>query len=377
MPLAPFKAAHATAPDWARAAKACIDGLDLSPGSCSLGFLYVTDDLADDLASILTFFRQTTGVSHWVGSVGIGVCSQNREIFNEAAITAMTLDIEEDDFHVFSLPKGSFDGDDLILDAETESWLKKTRSAVGILHVDPHFQDVQHVLTALGPYGVDFILGGLSSSRRGCHQVADDVTDGAVTGVLFSPNVKLISGLTQGCSPLAPPHVISEHLDNIVIALDGEEALDVFKQDVGDLIARDLNRAAGYIHAAFPVEGDDTGDYLVRNLVGIDPVRGWLAIGGGVKKGDKMMFVRRDPEAARADLTRMVKDLTSRLDDQPRGALYIACVGRSANMFGEPGVEMDIVADLLGDVPLIGFFANGEISNARLYGFTGILILFS
>ena len=39
-------------------------------------------------------------------------------------------------------------------------------------------------------------------------------------------------------------------------------------------------------------------------------------------------------------------------------------------------ITVERFRDELGDFPLVGFFANGEISNNRLYGYTGVLTLF-
>ena len=137
-----------------------------------------------------------------------------------------------------------------------------------------------------------------------------------------------------------------------------------------------LGRAAGYIHAAFLVEGSDTGDYMVRNLLGIDPVRGWLAIGNEVQAGDRVMFVRRDPKSAEEDLVATLKNLKNRLPGPPRGGVYFSCVARGPNMFGDEGKELSLIREHLGDLPLVGFYGNGEISNNRLYGYTGVLALF-
>ena len=162
----------------------------------------------------------------------------------------------------------------------------------------------------------------------------------------------------------------------MIVGIDGRGALDVFKEDIGDVLARDLNRVAGYIHAAFPIEGSDTGDYLVRNLVGIDPEHGWLAVGGDIKPGERILFVRRDPQSAEEDLVSMVTKLKKRLPGDPKGGVYYSCIARGPNMFGTEGREAEIIHDILGDFPLIGFYANGEISNDRLYGYTGVIALF-
>ncbi|MEO8631343.1 MAG: FIST C-terminal domain-containing protein [Betaproteobacteria bacterium] len=59
-----------------------------------------------------------------------------------------------------------------------------------------------------------------------------------------------------------------------------------------------------------------------------------------------------------------------------KGGVYFSCLGRGASLFDESSEELRIVQDRLGEVPLVGFFRNGEISHNRLYGYTGVLTLF-
>ena len=146
------------------------------------------------------------------------------------------------------------------------------------------------------------------------------------------------------------------------------------------MLARNLERVSGYIHAALPISDSDSGevsgDYLVRNVVGIDPENKLLAIGERVSEGDRVMFVRRDGSAAEEDLDRMLGDVTVRAGAVPKAALYYSCVARGPNLFGPDSEEMKAVQAAIGkDVPLVGFFANGEISKNRLYGYTGVLTL--
>jgi small ligand-binding sensory domain FIST len=131
----------------------------------------------------------------------------------------------------------------------------------------------------------------------------------------------------------------------------------------------------GYVHVAVPIEGSDTGDYLVRNLIGISPDDESIAVGQYVKPGDRVMFVRRDGASAIADLKRMASDLERRASGTPKAAFYFSCVARGPNLFGKGSVELKTIQGILGEQSLIGFFANGEISNNRLYGYTGVLTL--
>ena len=221
-----------------------------------------------------------------------------------------------------------------------------------------------------------FLVGGFTSSRGPFYQIAGRVTGGGVSGVLFAPGVAVATGQSQGCAPVGPTRTVTEAVENVIVTLDGRKPIEALKEDLGVKNMRGLQGLIGSIHAAFPVEGSDTGDYTVRNLVGADPVRGWLAVGGPVATGDRIMFVRRDPKSAQIDLGRMTGALKRRIGGRPKAGLFVSCIGRGASMFGGEGREIGLIRAELGDFPLVGFYAGGEISNARLYGYTGVLVLF-
>ena len=340
------------------------------PEGANLGFVYVTDLLADRLDGILAHLKENTGIGHWVGGVGMGICAAGRGYFDRPAVAVMAASLPQDSYRV--VPQiddvgGSISGN-------LKAWIDRVSPAFGIVHGDSSNSGTPAIIEALGGAASSFLVGGLTSSRGPDFQVADSVTGGGVSGVLFAPGVEVATGLTQGCAPVGPSHLISEGVDNIIVGLDGRRALDVFEEDLGEPLAR--HRAAGGIHAAFPVEGSDTGDYVVRNLIGIDPERGWLAVGGQATTGARVMFVARDAESAEADLAAMLDKLKNRLTARPKGGVYVSCIARGPSLFGSPDTEAALIRDVLGDFPLIGFYANGEISNARLYTYTGVLTLF-
>jgi small ligand-binding sensory domain FIST len=121
-------------------------------------------------------------------------------------------------------------------------------------------------------------------------------------------------------------------------------------------------------------------DMLVRNIIGLDPRAGVVAIGDEVERGAWLIFCRRDPAAALADLRRIAREIRDELVDSDRvalGAVYVSCSGRGGPHFGRPAAELELIRDVLGDVPLAGFFAGGEIAHSRLYGYTGVLTVFA
>jgi small ligand-binding sensory domain FIST len=151
----------------------------------------------------------------------------------------------------------------------------------------------------------------------------------------------------------------------------------VLKEDIGEKLSGRLERLGGEIFVGLPTRDSDTEDYLVRQLVGIDPDSGLIAVGDYVDAGQPLMFCRRDGASAVEDMQRMLDAVRDGLSGEPRGALYYSCLGRGANMFGPNSEELKMISRNLGDIPLVGFFANGEICRNRLYGWTGVLTVFT
>ena len=362
----PFKFAHAAHPDWTQAAQTCMNLLGAIPASATLGFLYVSDAFANELAAILAFFRSATGVPHWTGSVGVGVCATGVEYLEEPAMAVMLGEFAASDFSMLPVLR-------TLQDIESQP----SDAYFAVVHGDPANNRIQELIDGLSAHvSSGFVVGGLSSSRGETAQISDAVVSGGLSGVLFSERVKLATRLTQGVSPLGPRHRITTANKNVIGSLDHRPALDVMKEEIGEVLARDLRRAAGYIFVGLPVRGSDTGDYLVRNILGVDPQNNLVAVGEYVEPGDELLFCRRDQQTAEEDLQRMLSIIGAQLNTPIRGGVYYSCLGRGQHMFGAPNRELGLIRDALGDFPLVGFFANGEISHNRLYGYTGVLTLF-
>jgi len=356
---------------WGRLTVDCVTQLGPLAGRADLGFVYVTDRLVAHLGEITALLRQSTGIKTWVGSVGIGILATGSEYFDRPAVAIMAA----------ALPAGSWqllDGGKVPQTARawTQSGGPLAGPVLGVVHADPRSPDLAKAVADLAGETGGFLVGGLPSSRGAFDQVARGIVRSGISGVLFRPGLDIATGLSQGCSPIGPVRTVTGAQQNVLFEIDGRPALEVFKQDIGEILARRLERVAGYIHAAFPVVGSDTGDYLVRNLIGIDVERGWLAVGDHAAVGDRLLFVRRDRQAAEDDLVRMLQRVKRGCARPPRGGLYFSCVARGPSLFGADSAELRLVQRELGDIPLVGMFCNGEISNNRLYGYTGVLALF-
>ena len=351
----------------------CLSQIGNLPEEANFGFIYATDALATELDSILLALKRRTGIEHWTGTVGVGVSTTGQEYYDQPALAIMVAYFPETAFKTVPLQVSSIDS----FIGSAGEWLKNDEFHFGILHGDPSNPEVPTLISKLAEHipGA-FFVGGLTSSGSSNPQVADSVYSGGISGVLFSSDVPVVTGHTQGCTPIASKHVITACEHNIIIELDNRPALDVLKEDVGEVIANDLQRLEGYIFVGLPIPGSDTGDYMVRNLIGIDQTQKFIAVGELLTEQSGIMFCRRDGNSAHEDMLRMIADIKKRLWATPKGAVYYSCLGRGRNQFGENSEELKLIRDELGEFPLVGFFANGEIFHNRLYGYTGVLTVF-
>lgn len=418
-----FAYGHATHPQWRMAALLVLAqirarlAMRSEPTPPSLGLLYITDHYAADARAILDFLgAELPTVTDWAGSVGVAIAATNAEYFDEPALALMLCDLPPNQYRVFSgvAPMG------LTFDAHS-----------ALVHADGSTPDLGELLAELAHRTASgYLFGGLVSSRGAAVQfaqagdgnikgqgLAGGVFSGGVSGVAFNPEVRLVSRLTQGCQPLGGARAAMREITalerNVVTELDGEPALDVLLRDldvrldepqvalaalrrtlVGLSRPTDKGREAVGIGRA----GNFGNDVVVRHIIGLDPSRRGFAVADLPEAGDRLAFCRRDARAARSDLVRICAEIREELDaPEPRavlhtggtvpgtqevrprvmaGAVYVSCTGRGGPHFGEPGAELRIVRQALGDVPLVGFFAGGEIAHDRLYGYSGVLTVF-
>jgi small ligand-binding sensory domain FIST len=378
---APWAAAFAEG-DPSTLSTRCLEQLGDTAGA-TLGILYVTEPTALVLPLIARELAAATGISSWVGGVGLGVSAAGQEVYENPAAVVMTAPLPPDRFRLF----GATDDPAADLPRRHANWIETVSPSLALVHGDPRCENLLRATVDTAAASGAFLVGGLVSHRcaepllagevAGSEHPASALGKAGISGLMLAPEVAVATGLTQGCTPIGPVHRIDEARDNVVMVIDGRPALTVFYEDIGPALAGDPRRLGGLIFAGLPVAGSDTGDYLVRNLMAIDPRQGWIVLGAEVAPGDPILFCRRDPDSAKKDLGRMLTQLKGRLLGPPKAGIYVSCIARGAALFGEPGVESGLIREVLGDFPLIGFFANGEISRDRLYGHTGVLTLFT
>ena len=210
-----FLVAHASSQKWQDAAAEVILNLDNVTAEHRLGFLYVTDDYSESLKDISDFLKQATGIPHWVGTVGFGICAPATEYFGKAAMSVMVAPIPEEAFRIFNGVKG----DVTKVVGNMKEWIGDMPPLI-VTHADPRNQNVPQIIEDLSRETNGFLIGGLTASRGAHPQLAEEVAEGGVSGVMMSLEaVPVVAALTQGCSPIGEIHRITACEENILIEI--------------------------------------------------------------------------------------------------------------------------------------------------------------
>ncbi|MGD8933555.1 MAG: FIST N-terminal domain-containing protein [Gammaproteobacteria bacterium] len=349
----------------------CEQLLGNAPSAANFGFIYATDEMSSGYEALLQACRERTAVKHWVGSLGIGIIASGKEIYDMPAASIMLAEFDANEFSILPLIRKP---------NEIASKFKTPHpftTSFMLIHGDPLHEETQNLIQRLHQ-SIDnaFIVGGLTSSREKQLQIADEICSGGISGVIFSENIGVLTNLSQGCSPVGSKHRITRAQENVAFTLDQKPALNVMMEDIGVADYDELKQTDADVFVGLCIPCADVNDYTVRNLVGVDFDHHVFAINDYLNEGSELVFCRRDNQSAVEDMQRMLDNISARLENTPKGGVYISCLGRGREQFGHNAEEVKMIHEKLGDFPLTGFFANGEIHHDKLYGYTGVLALF-
>jgi small ligand-binding sensory domain FIST len=406
--MSAFLVGHATHPDWRGALALAAAQVEArraeheasARGPLSLGFVYFTDHFAGDADALVAELRRRWPGVAWVGSVGVGVAAMGVEYFDEPALVLMLAALPAGRFEVFSGARK----------------LQRVQPFSALVHADPATPDLPELIGEMSDrVSSGYLFGGLAASRSGAVHVADGAWRGGLSGVAFTRDVALVSRVTQGSQPLGPVRRITAAERNLVLALDGEPALPCLLRDLGLADLSTPRTALTKLRATLVALADADAvmlgrpgqfgpDTRVRHLVGLDPARDAVAVADTVEPGMSLVFCQRDMQAARRDLVRICAEIRDEVESAQEpawadgaahtpdaggaeparriaGAIYVSCAGRGGPHFGGPSAELQIVQHALSgggpEVPLVGFFAGGEIARHHVYGYTGVLTVFT
>lgn len=233
------------------------------------------------------------------------------------------------------------------------------------------------------------VIGGMAS---GAHSpggnrllVNGDVFNQGAVGALVHGPVRIETVVSQGCRPIGRTFVVTKAEQNVIFELSGKPALAQLQAVFDELSPGDQRLVQQGLHVGRVIneyqDGFERGDFLVRNCIGADRNTGAMAIGDYVRTGQTVQFHVRDARTADEDLRELVRSAQEKRKVAAEGALLFTCNGRGTRMFAAPHHDAGVLSELLGEIPLAGFFAQGEIGPIGgknfIHGFTASAALFS
>ncbi len=356
-----------------------------------LCLVFISHHFLSGYESVIPFIKERLGARVILGCSGGGVVGSGKEVEHRTAL-ALTLAVMPDvAITPFRVADSSLPG----LDASPREWhhligVPPADNPQFIVLADPYSIRIENLLMGLDyafPRAVK--VGGLAS---GATQPGENALylnsvcyrSGAV-GAALSGNVALDVLVAQGCRPIGKPMRVTQCDRNILMELDGKSPLNILRDLFLTLGARDQNLLQ---HALFlglvmdPLKSHFTqGDFLVRNIVGLDTEKGILAIGAHLRQGQMVQFHLRDAQTSAEDLQQTLSTYVSRGGhEQVSGALLFSCLGRGEFLYGHASHDTQLFQQKLGKVPVSGFFCNGEIGpvggTTYLHGYTSCFALF-
>jgi small ligand-binding sensory domain FIST len=208
---------------------------------------------------------------------------------------------------------------------------------------------------------------------------------GGAVGVALRGDVIVDTVVAQGCRPIGVPMSVTRCRNNFLLELDGKPPVQVIQELIPSLSEEDRRLLAQALFLGVVVDElvpePQAGDFLIRNLIGVDPEHGTLAIGEILRQGQTVQFHLRDARTSAEDLSAVLERFAGRpVAAAARGALLFSCLGRGEYLYGTPDHDSALFRARIGDVPLGGFFCNGEIGpvggSTRVHGYTSSFGIF-
>ena len=352
-------------------------------------FLFVSALYQTDWAPLLRKLRSGLGNPLLLGCTAGGVLAQEQELEWTPAMSLAAAHLPGVKLHPFR-----------VAPAELEEpqgpgfWIEKIGAApaqepVGILIPEPFSCDCMPLVGSLNAaYPHMPLIGGLASGARGPGENVlffyDDVLPEGAVGTLLSGNVTLQTVVSQGCRPIGRPFIVTKAEENVILELAGAPAtgaLQKLYEELSDPDKRLARKALllGVVMNEYQ-QKFKRGDFLIRNLIGMDPSSGAIAIGDKIEIGQTIQFHVRDADTSREDLQTLLAEHKGSAKPSAAGALLFSCLGRGKDLYGEPHCDVRAIQSVLGPLPMAGFFCNGEIGpvgpHNYIHGFTSSLGLF-
>lgn len=368
-------------------------------GQADLALVFASASYASDLPRLLPLLQGRLQARHWLGCLAggvIGTAPQTapRELEGEPGLSVTLLRLPGARLHPFAIDPQQLPD----LDGPADPWLAllgpqeqaADRAACRsmLLLVDPGFAGINDLISGLDyacPQAVK--VGGIACPHSAAPQsllFGRQVCGGAV-GCLIDGAWGLEPVVAQGCRPIGPVFAVEEAQRNVVLQLSRgqqrstpvaalQSVLTALSPEEREQVKHALFLGVGRDSVQLGPDGDGTGPtFLVRNLIGVDPRNGAVAVAERMRVGQQVQFQLRDGEASAQEL-RQLLERQRQHPGEPLAALLFACLGRGQGLYGRPDGDVTVAREVFGPLPVAGAFCNGEIGpvagSTHLHGYT-------
>ncbi len=386
-----YAAGYSKAPDLSAALDAICDEVaaGLNGTSPDISFLFVSHAHADRFEQLASLICEKSGSRVLLGCTGETIVGGSEEIESGPAISlwgGVLPGAEIEPFHIeFSNTADGIvcSGFPTVLaegktDVRAVFILGEPFSAVPKSIID-RFADELHGVPLIG----GMASGGASPGTNRLFLNAGSIPYGAV-GAVVRGGPRIRSVVSQGCRPIGTHYLVTKAEENMVYELGGTPPVERLRELLPTLPERDQRLLQSGLHLGIVMnEYQDTfarGDFLISNVIGTRPDDGAIAIGNLVRVGQTVQFHVRDADAADEDLVQLLERDRDANTNPPQAALLFSCNGRGTRLFPEPNHDARTIQEMVGPIPLAGFFAQGELGPVGrknyIHGFTASVALF-
>lgn len=354
-----------------------------------LAVVFVSEQHQREYERLPALLRGELGPRFMLGCSAGGVIGGGHEIERHAGVSltaALLPDVAITAFHL--------EGERLPAPAvpspawETLVGVARAARPAFLLLPDPFTFDAEALVAGLdATFAESPKIGGLASGGRepgaNALYLGDAVYRSGAVGVALAGNIEVDTVVAQGCRPIGEPMFVTRADQNVLHALDGQPALAVLQELLANAEPRDRQLFGNSLFLGVVMKEQleyRQGDFLVRNLLGIDGKSGAIAVGTALRTGMVVQFHLRDAATSAQDLNAVLTRYQEGPPRRPAGSLLFSCLGRGVHLYGEPDHDTSTFRRHLGAVPLGGFFCNGEIGPVHgstfLHGYTSSFGLF-
>jgi len=364
---------------------------DLGGVPADLILLFVYPNQTDQYQTVVEAIVERYPRAALVGCSAEGVVGGGEEVEHEPALALTAAVLPGVRAEVFHLLPSEMEllGDDPLL------WRRRFDVTPGekpqfLLFPDPFTCDADTLVRVLDlAYPVSPKVGGLASGGASPGEnrlfAGEEIHSAGAVGVMLSGNILMDTIVAQGCRPIGDPLFVTWAEDNVLCQLEGRRATEVLSELYDSLPGSDQQLFRSSLHLGVVMqEGAQEyahGDFLIRNVIGMDPESGVLAVGARLRNGQVVQFHVRDAKTSAADLETMLDRCRQDLGGaSAQGALLFACLGRGERLYGVADHDSSLMTAYLGHMPIGGFFCNGEIGpvggQSFLHGYTSSIAVF-